>query len=134
PLEQGGAFPRRAMPPLLAAGLRVGAELLQVRLVLLPAEVAHMRVTQEKRPLLLRQALDVGRAIWMLGGGRAPRAERAGIAGITQRLEHGVVTQRHPVDGSGMRASTDPAWKEQPLRAEVLDGGPGGARPLEGGE
>ena len=33
-----------------------------------------------------------------------------------------------------MGASADPAGKEQPLRTEIFDRGPGGPRPLEGGE
>ena len=44
-----------------------------------------MRVPHQKEPLVLRQALDVERAIRMLGGMGAPIAEGAGIAGIAQR-------------------------------------------------
>src|SRR5260370_13222258 len=61
-------------------------------------------------------------------------AERPSIARIAQDLEHGIVDERRPMNGSCMRPRADAARKEQSLLPKILHRGPCRRSPFEGGK
>ena len=134
PLQQSRSFSWRAVATILAMSLAIRMQLGQIGFVLLPAQVASMDLTNQKRPLLLGKGFDVERAISMFGGMGPSEAKGSRIARITQHFEHGTVLQRHPMDLASMSTCVDAAREEQPLVAKILHRGPGGPRPFEGGK
>src|SRR5215813_8519835 len=99
--------------------LAIRAQLLQICFVLFPADISSMGLTYEKRPLLLRNAFNVKRAIRMFGRMRASVAECPCIAGIAQGFEYRVVPQGREVDLAFVWPCADAARKEQRLFAKV---------------
>jgi hypothetical protein len=57
---------------------------MQIRLVLLPGEIANVSTSQEKLPLILWNGLRMVRAVKLFGRARAPKAEGSGVARIAQ--------------------------------------------------
>jgi len=104
--------------------LAIGAHLLQIRFVLLPADISSMSFTHEKRPLLLRDGFDVQRAIRMFGRLRASVAACAGITGIAQGFEHRVVPQGCKVDLAVVRPGPHAAGKQHRFFAKIPHRGP----------
>jgi hypothetical protein len=125
PLKQRWSFPWGTVAAILTMCLAIGAQLREMSFVVLPTDVASMHFLHEKEPLLLGKGVDVQRAIGMLGALGPSEAEGTGVARVTKHVEHGAVLQGHPMKLTGMGTAADPAWKEESLRAKILDRGPG---------
>jgi hypothetical protein len=70
------------MPTIFSVGRAVVLQLLKIRFVLLPGEVASMSFLEEKRPLLLGHHLGPLLAIQALARARSSVAKRTRIARI----------------------------------------------------
>ena len=97
---------------------------LLVALVLVEGDVSGVRVGDQHRPLVAwlehgaGVAVDVGELL------ASPIEVRAGIAGVVQREQHEVVTQRLPVGLAGVRPSRGVSAGEPELvGGELLDDG-----------
>src|SRR5258708_22127702 len=124
-LQQGWPFSRRAMTAIPSERLTVLTQLLAIGFIVVPADVAHMGVLEEKWPFFLGDGLDAEPAIQPFTAVGPSVAERPSIARIPHDLEHGIVDERCPMNGSCMGASTDTARKEQSLFAKIFDRCPG---------
>ena len=105
-----------------------------VRLVGVPRDVAGMPVGQQDCPVLARDAASLGSAIAQTAGLMTTERERASVARVVQHLEDPRMGQGLPMQIALARPAPRAAWKVQPLLAEVLDRGGGGAGSGEGGE
>ncbi len=133
-LQQGGSFAggpaARSRPCAAALAVSRG----DVGLVLVQGDVAGVGAGDERDPFARGAAvmtvLPPG-SLWS----RSPAVgERAGVAGVVQHPQHGVVLQRLPVDLALAGSFAVPPGEGQPGGVERLDAG--GRRPggLEGGE
>ena len=59
PLKQGRSFTWGAVATIFSMCLAIGTQLCQIGFVVLPTDVASMRLSHEKQPLLLGKGLDV---------------------------------------------------------------------------
>src|SRR6266700_3396550 len=105
--------------------LAIGAQLREMSFVVLPTDVARMHILHEKQPLLLGKRLGMPPAIRMFAGLGPPKTEGPRVARVAQHVEHGTVLQGHPMEFPCMRTTANATWKEESLRAKILDGGPG---------
>src|SRR6266699_1968390 len=132
PLQEGWPFSRWAMFSIAPKDLTVLLQLLPIRFKLLPGNVAHMDILEEKRPVFLRDGLNMQGAIQPFARMGSSIAERPSVSRIPQNFQHAIVCQGRPMNRSGVRASPNTVWKEQVLVPKVLHRGPGRRCPLEG--
>src|SRR5437588_8565403 len=130
-LQECRPFSRLAMFSVATKDLTVLLQLLTIRFKLLPGDVAHMNVPEEKWPFFLRHGLNMEGAIQPFARMGSSIAERPSIARIPQNFQHAIVGQGRPMDRSGMRAGTNTVWKEELLFPEILHRGPGRRCPFE---
>jgi hypothetical protein len=133
-LSQGGAFPRRTVAAIFSVGGTILLQLMQIRFILLPGEIANVSTSQEKLPLILWNDLRLVRTVKLFRRARAPKAEGSGVARIAKDFERRAVEQRSPVDLAFVRAGAHPAGKEQGFGAKILHGGRGRAGAFESRE
>ncbi len=134
PLEQRGAFPRRARPPLCPVRLGVGGKQGLVSLPVLEAEVARVGAGDERGPLVAGQQLAVDRPIDAAAVTVPPVAEGSGVAGVVQHVEDLGVLQAPPGQLAAVGATVQPAGEGQVFLGERGDGGPRRAGAGEGHE
>ena len=133
-LQQRGAFAGRPGGAVAAVRGGVGRQLGDVGLVLVQGDVSGVGAGDEGGPLVAGQlpggVLPAGQD--PLGGPAV--GERAGVAGVVQHPQHGVVAQRLPVDLAFAGAFLVPPGEGQAGGAERLHDGGGRPGGLEGGE
>src|SRR5260370_1862022 len=105
--------------------LTVLLQLLTIRFKLLPGDVAHMDILEEKWPCFLRHRLHMQRTVQPFARMGSSITERPSIARIPQNFQHAIVCHGEPMDRSSMRAGTNTVWKEKLLVPEILHCGPG---------
>lgn len=132
PLQECRPFSRWAMFSVAPKDLTVLPQLLTIRFKLLPGDVAHMDILEEKWPFFLRHRLNMQGTIQSFARMSASIAERPSIARIPQNFQHAIMCQSRPMNRSGMRASANTVWKEQLLFMKILHSGPGRPCPFEG--
>jgi hypothetical protein len=130
-LEQRGSFAGRPRGAVLAAGGGVGGQHGLVALVLCPGQVTGMVIADAHGPVAhrLEVAVDVP---FQVGAGLAASVDvGAGVGGIVQDVEHGVVGERLEVQLAGVRAALVAAGEGQ---ARLVEGRHDGAGRAGGGE
>ena len=133
-LQQRGAFAGRPGGAVAAVGGGVGCQAGEVGVVLVQGDVSGVGAGDEGDPLLPGQHSGGGLPVGLLVVGVPAVGEGAGVAGVVQYPQHGVVGQRLPVGLALARAFEVPPGEQQPGGAERLHacgGRPGG---LERGE
>src|SRR5260221_12195086 len=93
-LQQGGPFSWGAMTAIPSERLTVLTQLLAIGFIVVPADVAHMGVLEEKWPFFLCDGLDAGPAIQPFTAVGPSVAERPSIARIAPDLEDGMLDER----------------------------------------
>ena len=125
-LQEGGAFAGRSGGAVAAVGGGVGCEPGGVGFPLVQGDVSGVGAGDEGDPFL---AGHCDAAAPFPAGPRllaVPAVgERAGVAGVVQRMQHGGVPQRLPVDLAFAGAFAVPPGVGQPGGAERLDHGGG---------
>ena len=133
-LAEGGAFAWRPGGAVAAVGGGVGGQLGDVGVVLVHGDVAGVGAGDEGDPLAAGQdgggPFPAGQYVVAV----PPVGERAGVAGVVQHVQDGVVGQRFPVGLALARAFEVPPGEGQPGGPERLDDGGGRPGGLDGGE
>ena len=133
-LQQRGAFAGRPGGAVASVRGGVGCQAGEVGVVLVQGDVSGVGAGDEGDPLLPGQHSGGGLPVGLLVVGVPAVGEGAGVAGVVQYPQHGVVGQRLPVGLALARAFEVPPGEQQPGGAERLHAG--GRRPggLERGE
>ena len=97
-LKQRGALPRRPFPALRAVGLRIGSQLLQMKLIFFKRDVTRMHIGKNNRPLFPRQFLTSDMALPIFDAMDAPEREGPGVARIMEDLQRAARHERSPDD------------------------------------
>ena len=133
-LQQRGSFAGRPGGAVASVRGGVGRQLGDVGLVLVQGDVSGVGAGDEGGPLVAGQlpggVLPAGQD--PLGGPAV--GEHAGVAGVVQHPQDGVVAQRLPVDLAFAGAFVVPPGEGQAGGAECLHDGGGRPGGLEGGE
>jgi hypothetical protein len=134
PLQQRAALAGRTGGAVAAVGGGVGGQPGGVRLVLVHGDVSGVGAGDEGDPLLPGQRGDGCLPAGQHQVAGAAVGERAGVAGVVQDPQHGVVGQGLPVDLALARALEVPPGEGQPGGPEGLHDCGGRPGCLEGGE
>ena len=135
-LQQRRAFTRRTAPAIRPDRLRVLSQTSLIRLEVGPADVAGMRIGDQRGPLLARQTFGDVAEFRVTPLARAAKEEGAGVPRVMQDPQRARVLERRPQHVARVRAMTGATRKQQLLRPEGLDRGhgrPGPAKRLEEG-
>jgi hypothetical protein len=133
-LQQGRPLAGRAGGAVAAVRGGVGGEPGAVGVELVEGDVARVRIRDERGPLLAGQRAGRSLPVRAFLVAVAAVGDRAGVAGVVQHPQHGVMLQRFPVQLAPARSLEVPPREAQAGPAERLDAGgrgPGGGEGVE---
>src|SRR5438552_2917389 len=87
-------------------------------LILLPGDIADVRLMDHHLPLLAGQRHDMALAIHGFGRARAPKRKHAGITWVMQDPEHLVMLEVPPPEFALVWPTAYPSWKAHLLLPE----------------
>ncbi len=117
------------MESVRRVGLAIGRQLLKLRVILCPGNIASVGIPHDHLPLVARQRLDMNLAIRRFRRARTTKGEGAGIAGIVEDAQHSIMTQLTLHQFALMRTALDSAREWHLVETKGTDGGTGRTGP-----